>query len=142
MKTDLGATPTQRVIKFRAWDKEAKRIIPWSNTVGNSFRLENTGYNWELIYNHPERYDLMQFTGLTDKNGKEIWEGDVVPCIYRRDGHADHVYEVIWYEPESAFRLRRHGNACVQMGVTQTMRDATRNEVIGNVWEHPELLKQ
>jgi uncharacterized phage protein (TIGR01671 family) len=83
---------------------------------------------------------VMQFTGLHDKNGKEIYEGDLFNCIYHRDGHTDHLYEVIWYEEEAAFSLRRHGNACPQLQVVQTMQDAARNEALGSIYENPDLL--
>lgn len=83
---------------------------------------------------------IMQFTGLKDKNRKEIYEGDLFRCIYERDGHLDHIYEAIWDEANATFRLRRHGNMCPQVQVVQGMSDAARHEVIGNIYENPDLL--
>jgi uncharacterized phage protein (TIGR01671 family) len=117
-----------REIKFRAWDTYVNEMWPVIVLDLESFAKT-------------DRHILMQFTGLKDKNGKEIYEGDLVPCIYKRDGHTDHIYEVIWYEVNAAFRLRRHGNACPQLQVIQEMSDAARNEVIGNSYENPELLQ-
>lgn len=84
----------------------------------------------------------MQFAGLTDKNGGEIYEGDAFPCIYKRDGHIDHHYYVIFNGFSGAFEYQRVGNPCPQNQVHQGMRDAARQECIGNIYENPELLSQ
>jgi len=59
-----------REIKFRGWDKSIKKMIYpklWDNSMPS---------NWQ------HWYELMQFTGLKDKNEKEIYEGDIVRCEY------------------------------------------------------------
>lgn len=82
-----------------------------------------------------------QFTGLLDKNGKEIYEGDAFHCIYRSDGHTDHWCYVAWNEEQTRFGLRWVGARCRQDQVFQTLRDVMRYAMIGNIYENPELLE-
>lgn len=58
-----------REIKFRAWDKEKKIMFNWSFT-------EQGLYPQDFFNN--DNYQVMQYTGVNDKNGKEIYEGDIV----------------------------------------------------------------
>lgn len=82
--------------------------------------------------NWSDRYDLMQFTGLKDKNGKEIYEGDVVEFILPNEHEGETEYiEEITYEG-SSFVL--DGNVPVDAFEKEL-------EVIGNIYENPELLK-
>lgn len=68
--------------------------------------------------------EVMQFTGLKDKNGKEIYEGDIVSFL-------GETWEVIYFETYAGFML---GNGNDLMNIT------TQEELIGNIYENPELL--
>jgi len=77
---------------------------------------------------------LMQFTGLKDKNGKEIYEGDIL-C---RAGHRNRVVE--W--KEDAFILRPNPALDSDHDQPYRLKTVTRtSEVIGNIYENPELLR-
>jgi len=111
-----------REIKFRAWDKEfnhwnkcAPVILPLH--TDSSFTLKPA--TEDLI--------LMQFTGLKDKNGKEIYEGDIVK---RRE-----VYIVVF--DFCAWMLQRIGEPA---RFYLNRHPTTEWEVIGNIYENPELL--
>jgi hypothetical protein len=113
-----------REIKFRAWRGKEMiyDVIVWNNET----ILEVDEYE----HNQREVKAIMQFTGLTDKNGKEIYEGDIVKSPKKE-------YEVVW------------NNECARWGLLDGINypvaihhEGTTLEVIGNVHENPELLNK
>jgi uncharacterized phage protein (TIGR01671 family) len=131
-----------RPIKFRAWVRELKRM---GEVLALDFdhkmvrvRLDNvTVQRFELM---PD-VEVMQFTGLLDRYGKEIYEGDILATS--NDG-ADGADE--WDQEVMPSVSWHAGHACYE-GLPDCEDDdsiyATRYvEVIGNVYENPELSKQ
>ena len=120
-----------REIKFRAWlGKEERMYEPMRLHFVPDGKLLVEVPNWLTTWEYPEDVKLMQYTGIKDKNGKEIYEGDIVITGERFIGHV--VYSVD-EEDGSAEWLIDTGdyNECL----------TTPLKVIGNIYENPELLE-
>lgn len=120
-----------REIKFRAWDRFKQR---WSNYKINDdtvyFMDKNTGV-WYGSYNKRYKdFNLMQCTGLKDMRGKEIYEGDIVTLYNGK-------YKVIFNSKEARFVLN---DAFFEMDIPFTNNNNERMEIVGNIYENPELL--
>ena len=80
---------------------------------------------------------LGQYTGLTDKNGTKIFEGDII-----QDGNCEYNKYVVEYSPERGGYLPfAHGDGC-GCCETATLYDSTCHKVIGNIYDNPELMKE
>jgi len=128
-----------RVIKFRAWDKDRNEwFIHGSLQIGldGNLCLDEVAKNYRK-----NRFDILQFTGITDKNGKEIYDGDIIKDI---DGSILTVqyggpYEYCGF---GVSRKRRPG----EFGTDPTWDELNSRwckdiEVIGNIYENPELVQ-
>jgi len=117
----------QREIKFRAWDKEKKRMVelnPYTEKLGF--------IHTDLITN--DDWIVMQFTNLKGKNGKEIYEGDVV----KGSGTP---FEIIFQLGQFVGKDKK-SSGWIDLGVFKDIYKAfTIWEIIGNIYENPELLK-
>jgi len=82
---------------------------------------------------------VMQSTGLTDKNGKEIFEGGILDWFILRHVHSD----VSWNEERCGFVLLsqiKSDTGCVSPYLLLQSRTAQQSEIIGNIYENPDLL--
>ena len=132
-----------REIKFRLWSKIGKKFIETDNP-DLDFVINNNGYLYSIENFYGEinilpqmDIEVLQFTGLQDRNGKEIYEGDILKYNFPYDGRLKHISLVKFVETEASFGLKDiYGNEI------PLYRIAANNyfEVIGNIYENPELL--
>ena len=143
-----------RPIKFRAWDSGRKEMFDvfsiqfHTDVNGNPWRsvgeLDTTNVNAIFEGRHKRQgtdYVLMQFTGLHDKSGKEIWEGDIVKLlgnpVFRSP---DYIAQVIFDSEQARFSIILNGCQYAGDGSLLYTR-LEEKEVIGNIYENPELLR-
>lgn len=124
--------------KFRAWLEKKKkmvevRVIDWNNRVIDSFA--------PFIEIDFDEVTFMQSTGLKDKNGKEIFEGDILEVT---DKHS--WLEVVSYSQEKVMFVTEEINRefKVPESPLYDLSDSTflKFKVIGNIYENPELLEE
>ncbi len=134
-----------REIKFRAWDKFNK-VMTYSekNYPLSKYSIE---FNWKnnnkmsLLMLIDPRYgemrefdaDIMQYTGLIDKNGKEIYEGDIVRH-FKRDKE-----KLLKIEISSGYGVYAQENDTTKRLIGRS-NTHLYYEVVGNIYENPELL--
>ena len=137
----------KREIKFRAWDKVQKEMIfdgieYQLRLIGHICKDSETQERSQIGFSNFDfdRFEIMQFTGSTDKNGKEIYEGDILKCVDEFNEN-EKVIEVVF----------KNGGYCIEWdGMFYDGSDITliswanetgiEFEIIGNIYENSELL--
>lgn len=115
-----------REIKFRAWNEVSEKMLNWNEFLDTN--MKNT-----FIAPESTGLILMQYTGLHDKNGKEIYEGDIVKY---RDSRGQHIEKVIF--DKGCFYAGMHWGSSTR--VAPKLINQRITEVIGNIYNNPELL--
>jgi len=125
-------------IKFRAWDEVDGTFIPCHSDLFAEI-IERDGFRWPTMQRNPgyPQIHVMQYTGLNDKDGRDIYDGDIVR--YKLGG--EWVVGDVRYDVYAARYVKR----AEKIGELWDYKDLSSyigsTSVIGNVYENPELLK-
>lgn len=132
-----------REIKFKAWDKNDKRIFIdpqmidfYNKKIGymqyQTEYMPDTSYSIPVGFEEFEYSELMEWTGLYDKNGEDIYEGDIL-----FESFGEKYYKVVFengsFRAEFEGDFEEHSFDLIDV-VTQGC------EVVGNIYENPELI--
>mgnify|MGYP001593996406 CR=1 FL=1 len=144
-----------REIKFKVWHRENKKMFwfdlrwgtkqsmgaGWLSVLPDGHEREY-GIDDKRLLIDPEDCEIMQFTGLKDKNGKEIYEGDIISLV-----PVDHPLAIVkgvvrWHPELALFEVECYSyDATFTVYSKQVDGKNTNREVIGNIYSNPELLK-
>jgi uncharacterized phage protein (TIGR01671 family) len=118
------------ILKFRAWIERPKMMVDITaiNFVEHTFSFERGNGFTEWLSQNEKSIVVMQSTGAFDKNGKEIYEGDIVKGID---------YSI--YAPYSIVKVEYFAN---ELKYSIDCLDLSDLEVIGNIYQNPELLEE
>lgn len=128
----------EREFRFRAWHNETEQMLFVGDSFGTNHPLDCVNYARQ-----GQDVVLMQYVGLKDKNGKEIYEGDIVrfldgECTSTESGmdcdEFENVGEIVWEG--------YHWDVTNRNGIDTEEAFSDEFEVIGNIYENPELINK
>lgn len=123
-------------IKFRAWDKWGKKWVEKDLMLlipkGELRELTQDGVD----FTDDNRYEVVQYTGLKDKNDKEIYEGDIIQTTIGGDDFEHNKYRIFWEDKHASFDAENITDKGLLINWWYEI------EVIGNIYENPKLIKE
>lgn len=123
--------------RYRVWDKQTERMhivsgIDFNDGLVSSVNIWHEGWPWVL---EPDEIALMQSTGMKDKNGVEIFEGDLV----EHDDNLNGDWET--FEACEVVYDKDYAQFCFKWDAGNFLTDYRNLNVIGNIYENSELLE-
>ncbi|WP_042767160.1 YopX family protein [Streptococcus sp. HSISS2] len=130
--------------RFRAWDKDFKTMYEADDIVYIDFEEKQICVK-TLFFERASRYDfndivLMQSTGLKDKNGKEIFEGDIIAI--NLEGLETPITAKVFQNRKIGILMFHDFEDNEDVPMVELLEgDSVEFAIIGNIWENPELLE-
>jgi uncharacterized phage protein (TIGR01671 family) len=127
--------------KFRVWDKLAKRMIYPHNDNQQHFIIDLNGRFHNLQNGSGgDDYVIQQYTGLTDSNDKEIYEGDILMYKSGSIPTTGVIGQVLYEADEGGYIFQWERKGPNQHHINLNCDVAFESVIIGNIFEHSELL--
>ena len=124
-------------LKFRVWDKERETFLNnvFIGSDGTLYQFsKDTIFGTAITFLDSENKKILQYTGLHDKNGKEIFEGDIIKI-------KDETYRITWNGCFSSFDMTNIDKTKQYKDLYILNRDYQKSEIVGNIYQNRELLE-
>ncbi len=132
-----------RLIKFRVWNTKTKEFVNDELAYSSHYYdIVNGGFHtWDSYYRgYADNWIVQQSIELLDKNGKDIYEGDIVKCSDGYIGYIDYHFGG-FHVRKDTFDKKNKVDIAARLGMAYYCGEHDYLEVIGNILENPELLK-
>lgn len=116
----------EREIKFRVWDDNLKVMYSPDNQIGGLWNIKEA---WNGIIKY-KNGTLMQYIGLKDRTGQDIYEGDI--CKFPKNDGSESILTIVYNNRMACFEFSKE-NAPISLSLSY--------EIIGNIYENPELME-
>ena len=128
-----------REIKFRAYHKERKEIFEIASIDFEEKKVTLSNGIIKLLNVDFKQFELSQYTGLRDKNGKEIYEGDIIKYKFPYDIRLKHISPVFYMESQASYGVLDIYKNGIPL---YTISANNYFEVIGNIYKNKNLLEE
>ena len=137
-----------RPIKFRIWGKRSKRFINIDDDEfairidGTILSIEHrTGSGDVYRDSEGEFFEAQQFTGLQDKNGQKIYEGDIIKFSVKVETEKFELFVCEYDDSQACYIFYKNGKKDILGGYCFSQNESKSLQIIGNIFENSELLK-
>lgn len=122
-----------REIKLRVWDSRNKLMLSPDKSVDNNLSTPCCDFNYDCA-------EYLQYTGLKDCNGVEVYEGDVVEWLdfakYKYRNLVKNKFKIVWQPKKCGFGMKNFIDIVPILGI----QSSKKMKILGNIYENPELL--